>query len=284
MRRATRDPEDQRQIGTRLRHLLEQPDEQVSLAGAALMIASVQYPKLDSEPYIRRLDEMADSIAANITSNTDPFDVINAINRQLFEVEGFCGNANDYYDPRNSYLNDVIDRKTGIPIMLSTVYLEIAARLRFPLVGVGMPGHFLVKHLYFGILIDPYSRGQVLTEADCERRMKQVLGDSVPFHSSYLAGVSKKHTVTRMLNNLRNVFVDLRQFSKALEIAELILAVHPDSADDLRHKAAFLIEMRRYPEAAATLDRYMAIAQDSDDADNMKNTVRNLRRTIAQMN
>jgi regulator of sirC expression with transglutaminase-like and TPR domain len=274
---------DQR-IGQQLRALLERPDADISLAEAALLVASREYPDLAPAPYLQKLDQMAASVTQPVEGQTDPFRIISEVNRYLFEVEGFSGNTRDYADPRNSYLNDVLDRKTGIPIMLSTVYLEVAARLRFPLVGVGMPGHFLVKHAYFNILIDPFSRGAILSEADCEKRMKQVLGESVPFHSSYLAGVSKKHTVTRMLNNLRNVFVDLRQFGKALQMAELILALHPDSADDIRQKAAFLIELRRYPEAAATLERYLHLVPEADDAEEMQNTVRNLRRTLAHMN
>jgi regulator of sirC expression with transglutaminase-like and TPR domain len=181
-------------------------------------------------------------------------------------------------------LNDVLDRKTGIPIMLSTIYLEIASRLDFPLVGVGMPGHFLVKHPQLEILIDPFSRGRIVTEAECEQRMKQVLGDSVPFHTSYLDGVSKLHTVTRMLNNLRSVYMDLRQFHKAHQITELLLSLHPDSAADWRQKAAFLIEMRQYGQAAVALERYLDLAPEAEDATELKQTVVNLRKAIAQMN
>jgi regulator of sirC expression with transglutaminase-like and TPR domain len=227
---------------------------------------------------------MAARVGDLIVAPADPFAVIGAMNRHLFEVEGFTGNTKDYYDPRNSYLNDVLDRKTGIPIMLSTVYLEVAERLRFPLVGVGMPGHFIVKHPYFDILIDPFSGGRVLALADCERRMKQLLGDAVPFHPSHLAGVTKKHTVTRMLNNLRNLFMELRQFQKALEITDLVLLLHPHSPEDIRQKAAFLIELRRHSEAAAAVDSYLQLAPEGDDAEEMKATARNLRRALAQMN
>jgi regulator of sirC expression with transglutaminase-like and TPR domain len=198
--------------------------------------------------------------------------------------EGFCGNTQDYYDPRNSFLNDVLDRKTGIPIMLSTVYLELADRLRFPLVGVGMPGHYLVRHPYFDILIDPFTQGRILAAADCEKRMREVLGESVPFHESYLDGVSKLHTVTRMLNNLRNVYLSLRQFPKALQITELVLVLHPDSPDETRQKAAFLLELRRYSEALAALERYLELAPKADDAEELKQTAVNLRRTLAQLN
>jgi regulator of sirC expression with transglutaminase-like and TPR domain len=277
-------PEQERQIGERLRELMQQPEEKVSLAEAALLIAACEYPDLEHSRYIQRLDAMAATVAGRVPRNSDPFEIITEINRYLYQDEGFSGNSDDFYDPRNSFLNDVLDRKIGIPIMLSTVYLEIASRLHFPLVGVGMPGHFLVKHPYFDILIDPFSGGQILTEADCEKRMKHVLGESVPFHSSYLEGVSKLHTVTRMLNNLRNVYVDLRQFPKAHRITELVLALHPESAADWRQKAAFLIEMRHFSEAVLALDRYFELAPEAEDARELKQTALNLRKALAQMN
>ncbi|MBI3933215.1 MAG: transglutaminase family protein [Acidobacteria bacterium] len=276
--------EREKRIAGWLRMLMQQPDEKISLAEAALLIAGMEYPALESGPYLRRLDEIAARVSARLPRQADPFQLISGMNHCLFREEGFSGNSDDYYDPRNSFLNDVLDRKTGIPIMLSTVYLEIASRLKFPLVGVGMPGHFLVKHPFFDILIDPFLQGRILNEADCERRMKQVLGDSVPFHSSYLEGVSKLHTVTCMLNNLRNVYTNLRQFPKACQITELVLALHPDSANYLRQKAALLIEMRRYSDAAATLDRYLELTLEAEDTEDLKQTAVNLRRTLAQLN
>ena len=268
----------------RLQRLFQLPEPRISLADAALWIAASQYPHLDHSKYLRRLDAMAETVEQRIPQWTDPLQVITEINRHLFDEQGFCGNSQDYYDPRNSFLNDVLDRKTGIPIMLSTVYLEIADRLRFPLVGVGLPGHFLVKHPYFELLIDPFSHGSILTEAECRQRMQHVLGDSVPFHKSYLEGVSKLHTVTRMLNNLRSVYLNARQFPKALEMTELVLALHPDSAEDWRQKAAFLLEARRYAEALAALNFYLELAPQAEDAKELQETARNLRRTLAQLN
>src|SRR5689334_8183875 len=142
--------EREKQIGDRLRELMQRSEDAVSLAEAALLIAACEYPDLDGQGYIRRLDEMAAAALRHLPQDRNqdrgPFEIIAGINRYLFEEEGFSGNSDDYYDPRNSFLNEVMDRKTGIPIMLSTIYLEIAGRLDFPLVGVGMPGHFLVKY------------------------------------------------------------------------------------------------------------------------------------------
>lgn len=274
----------QNRVQNRLAELLRQPDEQLSLAEAALVIAASAYPNLDAQRYIRRLDAMAETIAGRVGGETDPFRIIAGINQFLFHEEGFFGNTQEYYDPRNSFLNEVLDRKVGIPITLSTIYLEIAERLRFPLVGVGMPGHFLVKHPYFQILIDPFSQGRILTESDCRTRMEQVLGDSVEFHESFLAGVGKRHIVTRMLNNLRAIYLNARQYQKALDITDLALAVQPDSPDEHKQRAALLLHLRRYSEAAAELNSYLEHSPDADDVKEVRETLANLRRTIAQLN
>ena len=261
-----------------------QPESHISLAEAALLIAASEYPNLDVPQYVRRLDGMAATVAGRVAGETDPFRIIAQINQFLFQEEGFSGNAQDYYDPRNSFLNDVLDRKTGIPITLSTVYIEVAERMRFPLVGVGMPGHFLVKHPYFNIVIDPFSRGRILTEAECQTRMEEVLGKSVSFHKSFLEGVGKRHIVIRMLNNLRAIYLDLKQYPKALRITDLALAVQPDSLDDRKQRAAVLLHLRRYSEAAAELKFYLDQNPQADDTEEVTEALANLRKTIAQLN
>ena len=274
----------QDRVQNRLAELMRQPGEQINLAEAALVIAASAYPNLDAPHYLRRLDAMAETVAGRVDGETDPFRIIAQINQFLFQEEGFFGNTQEYYDPRNSFLNEVLDRKVGIPITLSTVYLEVAERLRFPLVGVGLPGHFLVKHPYFQILIDPFSQGRILTESDCRTRMEQVLGDSVEFDQSFLDGVGKRHIVTRMLNNLRAIYLNARQYQKALDITGLTLAVQPDSPDEHKQRAALLLHLRRYSDAAAELNSYLEHSPAADDAKEVRETLANLRRTIAQMN
>lgn len=267
-----------------LQELMRQPDEQIGLARAALLIAASEYPDLDIAKYIHRLNTMAGKVGSRISSEMNPLDTIAGINRYLFEEEGFFGNSQDYYDPRNSFLNDVLDRKTGIPITLSTVYLEIAERLKLPLVGVGLPGHFLVKHAYFDILIDPFSQGRILTEEDCREQMKEMVGESVPFHKSYLHGVSKRHIVSRMLNNLHAIYLNVRQFRKALDIVDLSLAVYPDSTQELKQRAVLLIHLRRNAEAIGDLKRYLELEPDAEDAKEIRQLLLELRKSLAQLN
>ena len=177
-----------------LRALMRRPEEQISVAEAALWVATMEYPRLDRSAYIARLDALAAPLPERIGAETDPLAIIAAINHRLFEEEGFRGNSEDYYDPRNSFLNDVMDRRCGIPIMLSTIYLEMAARLNFPLAGVGMPGHYLVRHRYFDIFIDPFEKGQVLTIEQCQERMHKALGHELPFERELLEPADRKST------------------------------------------------------------------------------------------
>lgn len=264
--------------------MLEQPDEKISLARAALVIASSEYPALDPAKYIDRLDRMAVNLGGRIATETNPYDTIARINRYLYDQEGFSGNSEDYYDPRNSFLNEVLDRKTGIPITLSTVYLEIAERVGLPLVGVGMPGHFLVKHPYFDILIDPFSKGRILSEEECRDRVTQLLGEQVPFHKAFLQAVSKRHILSRMLNNLHAIYVNARQYRKALEATELSLVITPDSPPEIRQRAALFIHFRKHSQAMADLVRYLELDPEAEDAHTIRKTISELRRTLAHLN
>ena len=267
-----------------LRRMLEQPEQEISLARAALLIASNEYPALDPAKYIDRLDRMAANLGGRIASETNPYDTIARINRYLYDLEGFNGNSEDYYDPRNSFLNEVLDRKKGIPITLSTVYLEVAERVGLPLVGVGLPGHFLVKHPHFNILIDPFSKGRILSEEECRDRVTQLLGEQVPFHKAFLQAVGKRHILSRMLNNLHAIYVNARQYRKALEATELSLVITPDSPPELRHRAALNIHFGKHSRAMADLSRYLELEPQAEDAQTIRKTISELRRTIAQMN
>ena len=267
-----------------LSEMMRLPEERISLARAALLVAASEYPQLDAARYVERLDAMAEVVRGRIGGEMNPLDIIAGINRHLFDEEGFVGNSEDYYDPRNSFLNEVLDRKTGIPITLSTVYLEIAERLKLPLVGVGLPGHFLVKHPYFEVLIDPFAKGRILSEDDCREQMKQLLGEEVPFHKAYLNGVTKRHIVLRMLNNLRTIYVNARQFQKALRISDMALAVAPGSALEWKQRAGLLIQLRRPGEAIAGLNRYLEADPDAEDAKEIQQVLAHLRKSMAQLN
>ncbi len=265
---------------------LARPEPELDLGRAALLIAQAEYPRLDVEHYLRRLDAMAASIGPEVAREADPLRRVTLLNRFLFITEGFRGNADQYYDPRNSFLNDVLDRKVGIPITLCTVYMELGRRLRLPIEGVGFPGHFLVKYVLTDgeILVDPFHRGAILTEADCRRRLKEMTDDSVPFRAEHLRSVTKRQILSRMLTNLKHIYLRARSFPKALRAMDLLLAVTPDDAVEMRDRGLLLSQVGRLGAALRDLERYLALTPGAEDADTIKEHVGGIRRRMASMN
>src|SRR3954469_6970378 len=170
-------------------------DDKIDLLCAALAIARLEYPALEIKPYIAKMDALAARVARKIAAEAPQSDesvTIAALNEVLFEEEGFRGNAEDYYDPRNSFVNDLLDRKVGIPITLALVYMEVARRIGFPLFGVGLPGHFLLKHYDpegRQVLIDAFNGGHILSAKDCKERLNEIYAGQLTFQPQFLMSV-----------------------------------------------------------------------------------------------
>ncbi|HZU32336.1 MAG TPA: transglutaminase-like domain-containing protein, partial [Candidatus Angelobacter sp.] len=185
-------------------------DENVDLLRAALTFARIEDPNLDIEHYVHHVEDLARRVAAKIQDWDDPSQMIAALNEVLFQEEMFRGNSVDYYNPRNSFLHDVLDRRLGIPITLALLYMEVARRVGFPLFGVGMPGHFLLKHYDVdgrSILIDAFERGSIVTEEDCRQKLKDIYSGQVALQPEFLLPVTRRQMLTRMLNNLRSIYL-----------------------------------------------------------------------------
>jgi regulator of sirC expression with transglutaminase-like and TPR domain len=244
--------------------LMGRDDDQIDLAKAALLIARTEYPQLDLAPQMARLDRMADGVAGD--PSRSPLVNIRALNHRLFDVEGLRGNEEEYDDPRNSFLNDVLERKKGIPITLSLVYTEVARRSRLPVVGVGFPGHFLVKYLTPGasIVIDPYHCGVILTNQDCVERLKQHFGEEAKLKPEFLDASTPRQILARMLNNLKGSYFRRRNYARVLTMIEMSLAINPDSGADVRDRGMVHFTMGRYSEAAADLKAYLSLASPTD--------------------
>ena len=265
----------------------EVEDERIDLVRAALTIAQTEYPDLDVDAYCGRIESLAQRAKQQVPSLGDPSGSIAALNKVLFEEEGFRGNAEDYYDPRNSFLNEVLDRKLGIPITLAVVYMEVARRVGFPLVGVGMPGHFLLKHYDIEgreILVDPFNRGGVLTAMDCQHRLDQIYGGQMPLQPEFLMAVSRRQVLVRMLNNLRSIYLSSRNFRRALPVVDLILAVYPRSPEDVKQRAMLRWSLGQSRGALTDLEDYLKMSPDASDADEIRQTAASLRRMMATMN
>jgi regulator of sirC expression with transglutaminase-like and TPR domain len=202
---------------------IDRPDEKINLAKAALYIAQIEYPDLDIDKYLQKLDRMAAEVSQKLPATLYPLKVIQTIGKYLYEDLKFYGNGSDYYNPANSFLNDVLDRRTGIPITLSLVYLEIAKRIDFPMVGIGMPGHFIIRPNFpdAGIFVDPFERGEVLFVEDCRQKLIQLHQQDIPFiPPEFLQPVSNRQILFRMLNNLQSVYLNQADFDRAVVIKD----------------------------------------------------------------
>jgi regulator of sirC expression with transglutaminase-like and TPR domain len=262
------------------------PDAAIDLAEACLLLAQEEYPGLDLRAYLGKLDAMGAEARRASDGETDPRRVIAALNRCLFETHGFHANATDYYDPRNSYLNEVLDRRTGIPITLSVVYMEVAGRIDFPVRGVGMPGHFLVKHVTPAeeILIDPFGGGAILAASDCQRILDGLSGGKLVLAPHMLAAVGPRQILTRMLSNLKSIYFNGQEYGKALAAVERLLALNPRCATEVRDRGLLASQLRRYAAATADLDRYLRMAPDAEDRDVIREHLRSLRQRIVALN
>ena len=268
----------------RFSRLVSGPDDAVDLAEASLLIASEEYPGLDIARYLGRLDAMGRDVRESL--GREPSAAVEALNRYLFKQEGFHGNQDDYYDPRNSFLNDVIDRRTGIPITLSTVYIEVARRAGLDVFGVGLPGHFLVRAEAPGraVLVDPFHGGAVLSEADCQKRLDRVFEGRVRLGPAMLAPCSRKAILARMLRNLKAIYVKADDYPRALRTIDLLLSLDPRSAEDLRDRGLLHAAFDCYALAAADLEACVALAPAAPEAAALKAKITEMRSKAARLN
>ena len=257
-----------------LLHALNEPGE--ALAPAALAIARVEYPALDPAPYLLRLERMGEAAAGRLQRQdaADTAALIATLNAYLFEELGFSGNREHYDDPRNSFLNEVLDRRLGIPISLAVVYLEIGRRAGMRLEGVNFPGHFLVRvRAAEDAIVDPFHAGALLSEVDCRQLLRQHLGEEAAFDRGLLATATRQHIVVRMLVNLTRLYVRMRSFPQARAIADLLLAVDPSALSELRDRGLLAYHMEDFASALRDLEAYLrlmprdaAVAPDLESA------------------
>ncbi|NEQ30623.1 MAG: tetratricopeptide repeat protein [Leptolyngbya sp. SIO4C5] len=259
--------------------VIQQPDAQIDLAAAALYIAQEEYPSLDVEEYLNALDVMADEARDRLPLEPYPLKIIQAISQYLFEDLRFKGNSQDYYDPQNSFLNDVIDRRTGIPITLALVYLEIAKRLDFPMVGVGMPGHFLIRPAIadMTLCVDAFHQGEVLFPEDCETRLQQIYGEGATLQDEFLQPVSAKAFLARMLTNLKMIYLSREQLEKALAATERILLLFPEAIIQRRDRGLLYYQSGQFAAARRDLEAYVqqAVGQ-ADDIETIKHLLKQI--------
>jgi regulator of sirC expression with transglutaminase-like and TPR domain len=270
---------------SRFAEIVSRDDEQVNLAEAALLIAAEEYPRLHVEAYLEKLDLFGDIAREQAAEARDAIDLISALNATLFDRLGFRGNRESYYDPRNSFLNEVIDRRIGIPITLTVVYIEVARRIGFPVKGVGLPFHFIAKHEAESgdIFIDPFSAGRVLGTAACAELVTNMSGGSVELKPEHLEAVSNKQILTRMLSNLLGIYATSDR-RRALAVVERNLLLNPDSTQHIRDRGLLLGTVGDSANAITELERYLALAPEATDTDAIREQIRSIKQTLARLN
>jgi regulator of sirC expression with transglutaminase-like and TPR domain len=286
---------------------VDEPGE--ALAPAAFAIAGVEYPALDAAPYLQRLERMGEAACGRLQRQpaASTQTSIATLNAYLYEELGFSGNREHYDDPRNSFLNEVFDRRIGIPISLAIVYLEIGRRAGLRLEGVNFPGHFLVRAPADAggadddLIIDPFHSGALLSEVDCRQLLRQHVGDEAAFDRRLLATATRQQIVVRVLVNLKRLYVRMRSFPQARAIADLLLAVDPSALSELRDRGLLAYHMEDFAAALKDLETYLRLmpretaqhdslaADESDDDEASESAqiwehVKTLRRRVAGFN
>ena len=273
----------------RLKRILDAPESDADLAEAALLLAQEEYPQLDVSAYLSRLDEMARAVRDTLLANAPAAEIILALNRYLFQEEGFDGDAANFYDPRNSFINQVLERKIGIPITLSIIYIEIGQRLGLPLQGVSFPGHFLVKlSVESGeIVLDPFSGGVSLGRDELEQQLAQTQGDKesakIPLEE-WLVTATKKDILVRMLRNLKVIYAHADQLEKTLSVINRILLIAPELAEEVRDRGMVYRQLECFRAALTDLQTYLQMEPESEDRDEMRDHVIELQKIVARLN
>jgi regulator of sirC expression with transglutaminase-like and TPR domain len=254
-------------------------DDRINLARAGLLISRIEYPNLNESDYLDRLDNMSERLGPRIAASSDRYELIEALNHVLFMEEGFRGNLENYYDLRNSFLSQVLDRKLGIPITLSLVYMEVGRRAGLEIHGIGLPGHFIValSHGNEKIFIDPFNRGKTLSEEECRHRVAARSGEGGGFETRLLDPVAPKAILVRILRNLKNIYRQMNKELKKFQMIEWILALNPHATRELLERGSLYETMGAFDLAVRDLERYLELSPAAQDRETIKAKVEILR-------
>ncbi|MBI5070368.1 MAG: transglutaminase family protein [Deltaproteobacteria bacterium] len=260
--------------------------DEVPLVEAALAIAEEEYPDLTEPAYLARLDELAAAARRKLPEKRTAADALRAVREVLFEEAGFRGNEADYYDPRNSYLNEVLDRRLGIPISLSVVFLAVARRVGLDVAGVPFPGHFLVKHRAAGreLFIDPYRGGELLTAADCAERYEALTHGKGVFDPRFLEAASTAQILGRMLHNLKKIYAERGDDLRTLWTIDRLLLLFPGNLAERRDRGLVSARLGGRDAALCDLQAYLDASPDAADAVEVRELARTLRQSHTFLN
>ncbi len=258
---------------------IDQSDERINLARAALLIAKEEYPQLSVERHLGCLDQLTEEVRDSIADEMAPLVILEELLRTVYTRNGFRGNREAFYDPRNSFLSDVLDRKKGVPLTLGIVLLEVGWRLGLPLEGVNFPGHFLVRYqgIAVRLLVDPFNGGRIWFEDQAQELLNRVYGGMVMVQPRFLKVSSRREMLVRLLTHLKGIYLNVQDNDRALATIERILVIHPTAAGQIRDKGTLLARMGRSGEALEQLQWYLDYAPDASDTGQIRTLVEDLR-------
>lgn len=260
------------------------PGRPIGLAAAALLYArEIAYPHLSPSAYLSRLEAMAQAVRPRLGARADPRRQVQALNDFLFGAVGLQGNCAEYDDPRNSFLNEVIDRRLGLPITLSVIYMEVAQRAGVPVEGVGLPGHFIVRGPG-RLLVDPFNQGRLLSLTDCADLVRNTLGHTGDFDPAWLTPTPSRAILVRMLNNLRTAYVRREAWAQALPVMGCLRSLEPGEPTHVRDLGLLLVRTGQPRRAVRVLDEYLLRRPQAPDFQLLRGTVQALARELGQLN
>lgn len=277
--------------------IIARDDTSIDLMQAALLVAAEEYPGLDINHYMDRLEDLAARVRAQLEPDqgqinrssatmSENMEKLHALNIVLFEQERFRGNRSHYYDPQNSFLNRVLDRHLGIPLTLSLLYIDVGKRLGLHLDGIGMPFHFIVRcniqETY--IYIDPYERGKFLSEEDCRQRLTQVFKNESDLDPRWLEPLGSKQLLIRMLTNLKHIYIHKGDYQRALNACDRILLINPKMPVEVRDRGVVHFQLKYYARALHDLNTYLELSPHATDLQEVRQQIKLIRQMIAMMN
>lgn len=265
-----------------LKGLLAGQDDAMELDLAALNLATVEFPELDFRPSLLALDHFANAIADRCKDLSDGREFVRVANEYLFGEIGLRGNADDYYNPRNSCLNEVLNGRLGIPITLSVVYMEVGRRLAKHVVGIGLPRHFVIQYDDgdYSAYIDAFHGGAILSPDDCYR-LAQAEDEPNP---RLLAPAPKRQIVMRMINNLRGIYFSQRSYEKAQEILNVLIEANPESAEEYKQRGLVRLQMRHLIAGKRDLQKYLTLNPEAEDKEEIEGQLHAVGKWLAALN
>ena len=236
----------------------------------------LEYPDLDIEKYIEKITKIGMSLKESVSDVKNPTYLISMLNEHLFENLGYTGDDDDYYNPKNNFLNEVIDKKTGLPITISILYAEIAKFIGLDLKIVGFPSHILVKYNE-EMILDPFYDGRLLDIDDLQEILDTNYGGEIEFKPEFLDEITSEQILLRLTRNLKNSYVQSFVYDKALRCVNMVLAIEPESPEDIRDKGILEERLLNYDNALKYLNKYLEINPNAEDVDFILELIRSIK-------